>query len=76
MKNFGVLFASIVILLSQKTSAQDNNAYAKGKNDTIRVALTMVDDEMIPWVTIPEVVITGKRLFKNDLERAKFNRLR
>ena len=76
MKNFGVLFASIVILLSQKTSAQGNNAYAKGKNDTIRVALTMVDDEMIPWVTIPEVVITGKRLFKNDLERAKFNRLR
>lgn len=76
MKKFGLLLSLIVILMSQKASAQDYNPYLKGKNDTIRVALTMVDNEMVPWLTIPEVVIIGQRIFKNDLERAKFNRLR
>lgn len=76
MKKIGLLLIFIVILMSQKVSAQEYNINSKGKNDTIRVALTMVDDELIPWLTIPEVVIVGQRMFKNDLERAKFNRLR
>lgn len=76
MKKIGLLLLLIVILMSQNVAAQEYNAYVKGKNDTIRVALTMVDDELIPWLTIPEVVIIGQRLFKSDLERAKFNRLR
>lgn len=76
MKKIGLLLVCIVILMSQKVSAQERNAFSKGKNDTIKVALTMVDNELIPWITIPEVVIVGQRMFKNDLERAKFNRLR
>jgi hypothetical protein len=36
----------------------------------------MVDDELIPWITIPEVVITAQRIFRSEADRAKFNRLR
>lgn len=77
MKKIGLLLILIVILVSPKVSAQEKyNPYFTGKNDTIRVALTMVNNELIPWVTIPEIVITANRIFKSDMERAKFNRLR
>ncbi|HXI00528.1 MAG TPA: DUF4294 domain-containing protein [Sphingobacteriaceae bacterium] len=77
MKKFTLLLTLIVIMMSQKTSAQEKyNPYFKGKNDTIRVALTMVDNELIPWLTMSDVVISASRIFKSELERAKFNRLR
>ena len=66
-----------MILMSYLTSAQEKNGpYVKGKNDTIRVALTRVDDELIPWLPIPEVVIVDTRIFKTPEEKAQFNRLR
>ena len=53
-----------------------NDPFVKGKNDTIRVAVTNVDNELIPWFPLEDVVIVDTRIFKSPLERAKFNRLR
>ncbi|HYK76261.1 MAG TPA: DUF4294 domain-containing protein [Daejeonella sp.] len=53
-----------------------NDPYIKGKNDTIRVAVTNLDDELIPWIPLQDVVITATRIFKTPEDRAKFNRLR
>lgn len=48
----------------------------KGKNDTIRVALTMVDGVLIPWATLPEVPIVDYRIFRTPEQQAAYNRLR
>jgi hypothetical protein len=40
------------------------------------VSTTNINNELIPWVVIPEIVITDTRIFKSPEERAKFNRLR
>jgi hypothetical protein len=45
-------------------------------SDTIRVSTTNIDNELVPWVVIPEITITDTRLFKSPEEKAKFNRLR
>ncbi|PST82209.1 DUF4294 domain-containing protein [Pedobacter yulinensis] len=47
-----------------------------GKNDTIRVALTQYDGEMIPWIALSEVRIYGQRTFASEAHRLAFNRLR
>ncbi|MGB4774783.1 MAG: DUF4294 domain-containing protein [Daejeonella sp.] len=49
---------------------------ATGANDTLRVAVTMIDDELMPWLPVPEVIITSTRIFRTPEEKAKFNRLR
>ncbi|MGV3685149.1 MAG: DUF4294 domain-containing protein [Daejeonella sp.] len=53
-----------------------NDPTIKGVKDTIVVAVTNIDDELIPWVGLPEITIVDTRIFKSPLERAKFNRLR
>ncbi|MGB4400914.1 MAG: DUF4294 domain-containing protein [Daejeonella sp.] len=53
-----------------------NDPTIKGVKDTIRVAVTNVDDELIPWIGLPEIIIVDTRIFKTPLEKAKFNRLR
>jgi hypothetical protein len=47
-----------------------------GKNDTIRVAGTNVDGEMIPWIPLREVEIYGTRIFRSNADRVAYNRLR
>lgn len=66
-----------VVLMSNMTYAQyKNDPTIKGLKDTIRVSVTNVNDELIPWIVIPEVAIVDTRLFKSPEEKAKFNRLR
>ncbi len=48
----------------------------KGTNDTIKVAVTMIDGVLIPWLPLTEVSITERRIFRSALQRAQFNRLR
>lgn len=77
MKNFGLLVIACVILASNAAVAQEMpDTTIKGKNDTIRVALTLLDGELVPWVTLQEVVITEKRVFRTPEEQARYNRLR
>lgn len=71
---FLILFCSFFAL---QTSAQERqNPMVRGKNDTIRVALTRVDDELIPWLSLPEVMIVDTRIWKSADQRAAYNRLR
>lgn len=77
MKLFRLFGFVCLALLARKGFAQEGvQNQDKSKNDTIRVSVTMVDNELIPWVRLQDVVIFGKRVFKNDLDRAKYNRLR
>ncbi|ACU03424.1 MULTISPECIES: DUF4294 domain-containing protein [Pedobacter] len=79
--NFYRLFIlSIVIISGASAKAQVSTVPVKmpvlGKNDTIRVASTNDNGEMIPWIPLNEVEIFAMRLFKSPADRAAFNRLR
>jgi hypothetical protein len=67
----------LVVLMSKLASAQFNNdPTVKGVADTIRVSTTNINNELIPWVVIPEITIIDTRIFKSPEEKAKFNRLK
>ncbi len=77
MKFLGLSVIICVVLMSKMTYAQyKNDPTIKGPNDTIRVSITNVDNELIPWIVIPEVTVIDTRLFRSAEEKAKFNRLR
>lgn len=77
MNFFRLLVILCVVLMSKMALAQyKNDPTVKGIKDTIRVAVTNVDDELIPWIGLPEITIIDTRIFKTPLEKAKFNRLR
>ena len=66
-----------MFLMSKMALSQyKNDPTVKGMSDTIRVSTTNIDNELVPWVVIPEITITDTRLFKSPEEKAKFNRLR
>lgn len=80
MKFYRLFFLSIVIITAASAQAQVSSVPVKmpflGKNDTIRVASTNDNGEMIPWISLKEVEIIAARLFKSPQDRAAFNRLR
>jgi hypothetical protein len=78
MKFYRLLILLIVIIAGVHVVAQEKpyKLPEMGKNDTIRVASTNVDGELIPWIPLNEVVIYGARIFKSPQERAAYNRLR
>ncbi|MBB6274827.1 hypothetical protein HDF26_005313 [Pedobacter cryoconitis] len=80
MKFCSLFILLFVIIAVGELKAQDNSVPVRfpvrGKNDTIRVASTNEDGEMIPWIPLNEVVIYGARIFKTPADRAAFNRLR
>ena len=75
-----ILLLIVIIATGNHIKAQEIPAAVKfpqkGKNDSIRVAGTNVDGEMIPWIPLREVSIYGVRIFKSPEEQAAFNRLR
>lgn len=80
MNFYRVFIPLIVIITAASAEAQVSSLPVKmpvmGKNDTIRVASTNENGEMIPWIPLNEVVIYGTRIFKSPAEQAAFNRLR
>ncbi len=81
MKFYRLIFLLIVIIAASLNASAQEVANGvkfppKGKNDSIKVAGTNVDGEMIPWIPLQEVSIYGIRVFKTPQERAAFNRLR
>ena len=77
MKNFRLAIIICVVWMPWGSFAQvKNDPFIKGKNDTIQVAITNIDDELIPWFTLTDIEIYSTRTFKSPEERAKFNRLR
>ncbi len=81
MKFYRLIFLIIVIIATAvRSDAQEPTDGvkfpAKGKNDSIRVAGTNIDGEMVPWIPLREVAIYGVRIFKSPQEQAAYNRLR
>jgi hypothetical protein len=78
MKFYRLLILLSVIIAGVPVVAQEKpyKFPERGKNDTIKVASTNVDGELIPWIPLNEVVIYGLRVFKSPQERAAYNRLR
>lgn len=77
MKFFRLLVILCVVLMSKMAYAQyRNDPTIKGAKDTIRITTTNIDDELIPWVGLPEISVVDTRIFKSPEQRAKFNRLR
>lgn len=67
---------SLVLMTAGAFAQLKNDPLIKGKNDTIKVAVTNIDNELIPWFPLSDVYITDTRIFRSPEERAKFNRLR
>ena len=77
MKFLKLSIILLMVLMSKMALSQyKNDPTVKGMSDTIRVSTTNIDNELVPWVVIPEITITDTRLFKSPEEKAKFNRLR
>jgi hypothetical protein len=75
-----ILLIFVIIATGKQVRAQEIPPAVKfpvkGKNDSIRVASTNVDGEMIPWIPLREVSIYGIRIFKSPEDQAAYNRLR
>jgi hypothetical protein len=75
-----ILLIFVIIASGKQVKAQEIPPAVKfpvkGKNDSIRVASTNVDGEMIPWIPLREVSIYGIRIFKSPEDQAAYNRLR
>jgi hypothetical protein len=73
-------FAFLIVFgcfLSTASAQTDRPALPKlGKNDTINTYLTLLDGEMVPWIVMPDVVITATRIFKSEADRRAFNMLK
>lgn len=80
MKFCRLFILLFVIIAVEELKAQEIPVSPKfpvlGKNDTIRVASTNDNGEMIPWMSLNEVVIYAQRIFKSPTDRAAYNRLR
>lgn len=80
MKFCKVFILFSVIITAVAARAQNSSSPYKmpvmGKNDTIRVAVTNVDNELIPWIPLNEVTIYGIRIFRSAEERVAYSRLR
>lgn len=77
MKFFRLLVILSVVSMSKMALAQyKNDPTIKGPKDTIRIALTNIGDELVPWIGLPEVIIVDTRIFNSPADRVRFNRLR
>lgn len=76
MKFFAIAVAVYLLGLANSYSQDTQDLVNKGKNDTIRVALTEVEGELVPWLPLRDVYIYNTRLYKSPAEHARLRRLR
>lgn len=50
--------------------------FKTGKNDTIKVAITNINGEVLPWIVLNQVNVIDKRTFKTAQDMADYRRLR
>ncbi len=74
---FSALFSCLsCVIKAQSTPESAAFKIKPGKNDSIKVAVTELNGEFIPWVLLPDANIRDMRVFKTPEERAAYNRLR
>ncbi|MGI4751499.1 MAG: DUF4294 domain-containing protein [Janthinobacterium lividum] len=64
------------VIKAQSTAGVTTFKIKPGKNDSIKVAVTELDGEFVPWVLLPDANIRDFRVFKTPEDRAAYNRLR
>ncbi len=64
------------VIKAQSTAGATTFKIKPGKNDSIKVAVTELEGEFVPWVLLPDANIRDLRLFKTPEDRAAYNRLR
>ena len=71
------LFSCLSCVIKAQTTAETAAFKIKpGKNDSIKVAVTQLNGEFVPWVLLPDANVRDMRVFKSPAERAAYNRLR
>ncbi|MVN20887.1 DUF4294 domain-containing protein [Mucilaginibacter arboris] len=73
---FGLFSCLSCVIKAQSTAETAAFKIKPGKNDSIKVAVTQLDGEFIPWVLLPDANIRDFRVFKTPEDRAAYNRLR
>lgn len=76
MKFIGFLLMFCCIMGEVKAQSDKPAPMIVGKNDTIRVAVTSIDGELVPWVVCAPVRIVDTRIFASDADRDNYRRLR
>ncbi|MES2808252.1 MAG: DUF4294 domain-containing protein [Bacteroidota bacterium] len=73
-------FAFLIVFscfLGAASAQTDRPALPKlGKNDTIKTYLTELDGELVPWIVMPDVVISATRIFKSEADRRAYSMLK
>ncbi|RYE34711.1 MAG: DUF4294 domain-containing protein [Sphingobacteriaceae bacterium] len=64
------------VIKAQSTDGVTKFKIKPGKNDSIKVAVTELNGDFVPWVLLPDANIRDFRLFKTPADRAAYNRLR
>ncbi|RYE29504.1 MAG: DUF4294 domain-containing protein [Sphingobacteriaceae bacterium] len=64
------------VIKAQSTEDVTKFKIKPGKNDSIKVAVTELNGEFVPWVLLPDANIRELRVFKTPEDRAAYNRLR
>jgi hypothetical protein len=71
-----VLFLFLTAMLMSSLSKAQESYVKAGTNDTIRVATTNLNGEIIPWIVLNEVTIVSTRTFKSKEDFDNYRRLR
>ena len=72
----GLLSCLSCVIKAQSTDDVTKFKIKPGKNDSIKVAVTELNGEFVPWVLLPDANIRDFRVFKTPEDRAAYNRLR
>lgn len=73
-----VLIFFTIVFLSRTAAAQDASLQQPTplQPPERRVPTALVDGERVPWMLIPEVEVTRKRIFRSPEDKARYLRLR
>ncbi|WP_028295451.1 DUF4294 domain-containing protein [Olivibacter sitiensis] len=78
MKNRLLFVVPVFLFFSGKTMAQDMAIVdtASAPKRQIKLPVTVINGERLPWIPLPEVQVYAVRVFKTPEEKAKYNRLK
>ena len=71
-----VLFLFLTAMLMSSLSKAQESYVKAGTNDTIKVATTNLNGEIMPWIVLNEVNVISTRTFKSKEDFDKYRRLR
>nr|MBC7613073.1 DUF4294 domain-containing protein [Pseudopedobacter sp.] len=71
-----VLFLFLTAMLMSSLSKAQKSYVKAGTNDTIKVATTNLNGEILPWIVLNEITIVSTRTFKSKEDFDKYRRLR